>query len=62
MGADFSWQEGYGAFSVGASQLLTVKDYILNQAEHHRKRTFEDEFLELLKHYGVEYDPQYVFD
>lgn len=60
-GIDFAWQEGYGAFSVSASQVSRVKDYIRNQAQHHRKRTFEDEFLELLRKSGVAYDPRYVF-
>jgi len=62
MGTGFSWQQGYGAFSVGASQLATVKEYIRNQAEHHKKRTFEEEFITLLKSYDIEYDPQWVFD
>ena len=61
MGARFSWQEGYGAFSVSPSQVAVVKKYIQNQAEHHRKRSFEEEFLTLLKHCGIDYDPQYVF-
>lgn len=58
---NFSWQEGYGAFSVSASNLGTVKNYIANQEKHHRKITFEDEFLALLKKHGIEYDPKYVF-
>ncbi len=57
----FQWQRGYGAFSVSESQRATVAQYIANQAEHHRKRSFEDEYLELLKRSGVEYDPRYVF-
>jgi REP element-mobilizing transposase RayT len=61
MGADFAWQQGYGGFSVSASQLATVKAYIKNQAEHHQKRSFEEEFIALLKSYGIEYDPQFVF-
>lgn len=60
-GPAFSWQEGFGAFSVSPSQVPTVKQYIRGQAEHHRKRTFEEEFLLLLKKSGVPYDPQYVF-
>jgi putative transposase len=60
-GADFAWQEGYGAFSVGASQTQAVVRYIRNQAAHHAKRSFEDEFVALLKKYEVSYDPQYVF-
>jgi REP element-mobilizing transposase RayT len=61
MGPDFSWQEGYGAFSVSASQIPAVKEYIHNQAEHHKNRSFEEEFISLLEHYGIEYDPKYVF-
>jgi len=57
----FSWQEGFGAFSVSPSQVPVVKKYIRNQAEHHRKRNFEEEFLLLLKKSGVDYDPKYVF-
>lgn len=57
---NFAWQEGYGAFSVSASQTDTVIEYIKNQAEHHRRRTFEEEFLSMLKKYGVQYDPAYV--
>jgi REP element-mobilizing transposase RayT len=57
----FSWQQGFGAFSVSPSQVQTVKRYICNQADHHAKRNFEEEFLLLLKKSGVEYDPQYVF-
>ena len=58
---NFSWQEGYGAFSVSASNLATVKRYIANQEKHHRKMTFEDEFISLLEKHGIEYDPKYVF-
>lgn len=57
----FAWQEGFGAFSVSPSQAPAVKKYIRNQAEHHRKRDFEEEFLLLLKKSGVDYDPRYVF-
>jgi putative transposase len=57
----FRWQEGYGAFSVSQSQRQEVAAYIANQAEHHRKWTFEDEFVALLKKSGVEYDSKYVF-
>lgn len=61
LGEDFAWQEGYGAFSVSPSQISVVKTYIRNQEEHHRKRSFEEEFTTLLKSCGVEYDPHYVF-
>jgi putative transposase len=58
---DFAWQEGFGAFSVSASQAPKVKAYIRNQAEHHRKRNFEEEFLTLLAKSGLKYDPKWVF-
>jgi putative transposase len=57
----FQWQEGYGAFSVSASQVGKTIAYINNQKEHHRKRSFQEEFLELLKKHGIEYDSRYVF-
>jgi hypothetical protein len=57
----FEWQEGYGAFSVSASQVPKTIAYINNQKEHHRKKTFQEEFLELLKKHGIEYDPRYIF-
>lgn len=57
----FSWQEGFGAFSVSPSQVVVLKEYIRNQAEHHKKRNFEEEFLLLLKKSGIEYDPKCVF-
>jgi len=60
VGANFAWQEGYGAFSVSASQTVGVVDYIRNQAEHHKKRDYEQELLELLKRYGIAYDPAHV--
>lgn len=60
-GKDFAWQEGYGAFSVSASHTDAVIEYIQNQAIHHAKRNFEEEFLGLLKRHGIEYDPRYVF-
>lgn len=58
----FHWQDGYGAFSVGYTQLGAVKRYIARQKEHHAKVTFEDEFRYFLKKYGVEYDERYVWD
>ncbi len=57
----FQWQRGYGAFSVSESQRAAVARYIANQAEHHRKWSFEEEYLELLKRSGVEYESRYVF-
>jgi len=59
--AKFQWQEGYGAFSVSQSQRQAVMDYIANQSQHHQKRSFEEEFLALLKNSGVQYDPRFVF-
>jgi REP element-mobilizing transposase RayT len=56
----FAWQEGYGAFSVSASQTSEVVRYIKNQRSHHEKKSFEEEFLTFLKKYGVTYDPAYV--
>ena len=61
MGHSFCWQEGYGAFSVSPSQVPVVKKYIHNQEEHHRKRSFEEEFTTLLRNCGIVYDPRYVF-
>ena len=57
----FAWQEGYGAFSVSTSNLAAVVRYIQDQESHHRKISFEDEYLMLLKKHGVEFDPKYVF-
>ena len=58
---EFSWQEGYGAFTVSASQRDMVREYIAKQEEHHRKRTFQEEYVELLKRSGVEYDDRYLW-
>ena len=60
-GHQFAWQEGYGAFSVSQSQRQTVIDYIGNQAEHHKKWSFEQEFMTLLRKANVENDPRFVF-
>ena len=57
----FGWQEGYGAFSVSRSNIAAVIRYIQNQEKHHRKMTFEQEFVALLEKHGIEYDPKYVF-
>ena len=59
-GGGFAWQEGYGAFSVSASQTGDVIRYIKNQAAHHAKKSFEQEFLEFLERYGITYDPPHV--
>jgi putative transposase len=58
----FRWQEGYGAFAYGHSQINDVIHYIDNQEEHHRKIKFRDEYQKLLEIYEVEYDPQYLFN
>ena len=56
----FAWQEGYGAFTVSASQCKSVRVYIEQQPEHHRTRTFREEYLEFLRRSGVEFDERYV--
>ena len=58
---NFAWQEGYGAFSIGISQIEETKRYIANQREHHRRRTFQEEFLAFLEKHGIEYDPRNVW-
>lgn len=58
----FEWQTGYGAFSIGRSQLERVVKYIREQKEHHRRRTFQDELRILLRNYQIEYDERYVWD
>jgi len=59
---NFYWQKGYGAFSIGQSQVETVVKYINGQKEHHEKQNFKGEFRALLKRYEIEYDEQYVWD
>jgi REP element-mobilizing transposase RayT len=59
---DFAWQNGYGIFSIGFSQIASVRDYIAQQEEHHRKVSFQDEFRQLLKRYEIEFDERYVWD
>lgn len=58
---NFAWQEKYGAFSVSVSQLSTVTNYIRTQAEHHRKTTFEEEFVLLLKKHRIEVDEKFLW-
>ena len=58
----FFWQSGYGAFSVGQSQLAALKRYIAGQKEHHRRKTFQEEFREFLEKYQMEYDERHVWD
>ena len=59
---NFSWQSGYGVFSVSASNVEKVKDYIARQEEHHQRSTFQDEFRTLLKKHQIEWDERYVWD
>ena len=58
----FFWQRGYGAFSVSLSQLDPVLQYIEAQQEHHRARTFQEEYRELLRRHGIDFDERYVWD
>ena len=58
----FAWQEGYGAFSVGISQVEATIRYIETQPEHHRKRSFQEEFLAMLEKHGILYDERYLWD
>jgi REP element-mobilizing transposase RayT len=60
--AQFAWQSGYGAFSVGPSDLNALIGYIDAQEEHHRRRSFQEEYRAFLKRYGVEFDERYVWD
>ena len=59
---DFHWQDGYAGFSIGQSNAPALKRYIAQQKEHHRTRTFQEELIELLKKYEVEYDERYLWD
>lgn len=58
----FEWQTGYAAFTVSHSQVEIVRKYIQNQEHHHSERSFDDEFLELLRKHQIEFDPRYVFE
>ena len=58
----FSWQNGYGTFSVSSSKVEVVKKYILNQKEHHKRTSFKEEYRLFLKEYKIDYDEQYVWD
>jgi REP element-mobilizing transposase RayT len=58
----FQWQEGFGAFSYAQSQLNNVIAYINNQEQHHQKKTFKDEYLELLQNFEIEYNEKYLFE
>ena len=58
----FAWQNGYGIFSIGFSQIASVRSYIAGQEEHHRKVSFQDEYRLLLKRYEIEFDERYGWD
>lgn len=58
----FNWQEGFGAFSYSRSQIDDVIKYILNQEEHHKKKTFREEYLDFLVKFDVQYDNKYLFE
>jgi putative transposase len=60
--AEFAWQTGYGVFSVSESSVADVTKYISGQEEHHKKRSFQEEFVAFLKKNRVEYDPRYIWD
>ena len=58
----FAWQNGYGIFSIGFSQVDSVRRYIAGQEKHHKKMGFQDEFRRLLRRYEIEFDERYVWD
>ena len=59
---NFAWQEGFGAFSYSKSQSQNVVNYILNQPQHHKKKTFKQEYLEFLEKFEIEYEDKYLFE
>src|SRR5437764_9158481 len=59
---NFHWQRGYGAFSIGQSNVTALKHYIRSQKEHHQRVTFQDEYRKFLKAYGIDYDEKYVWE
>ena len=61
LGRGFSWQDGYGCFTYGHSQIDVVAKYVMNQKEHHRKKTFKEEYIQFLQKFEVEYDEKYLF-
>jgi putative transposase len=58
----FAWQDGYAAFSIGTDAVGDVVEYIQNQREHHKKQSFEEEYIAFLEENWIEYDIRYVFD
>jgi putative transposase len=59
---NFHWQDGYGAFSIGESNIPALRQYIATQKEHHRKRSFQEELIKFLNAYGIEYDERFLWD
>lgn len=59
---DFYWQRGYGMFSVSPTHLANVEEYVRNQDEHHKKKSFQEEFREFLTRYGIEFNEEYLWD
>ncbi|BEV03023.1 IS200/IS605 family transposase [Chryseobacterium gambrini] len=62
MNGKFNWQEGYGAFSYSKSSIDSVVKYILNQEEHHKNKTFKEEYLDFMEKFEIKYDPEYLFE
>ncbi len=60
--SNFYWQDGYGIFSVNSTQIEIVKNYILNQTNHHKRTTFQEEFTAFLNKYKIDYDPNYLWE
>jgi len=60
--SNFHWQDGYGGFSIGNSDIPGLKQYLASQKEHHRKRSFHEELIQFLNEYGIEYDERYLWD
>ena len=58
----FHWQAGYGAFTYSKSQIARVSNYILNQEKHHKKRSFKEEYLDILKKFEIDFDEKYLFE
>ena len=58
----FNWQDGYGAFSYSKGQLDSVIKYILNQEEHHKKKTFQEEYIDLIQKFEIEYNEKYLYE
>ena len=59
---NFHWQDGYGGFSIGKSDIPGLKQYLASQKEHHRKRSFQEELIQFLNEYGIEYDERYLWN